>query len=208
MATSLWSAWVALSKSANVNALWRLVRNGEVAYEDITDQRWKHSSFYSPDARAIDKTYAVKGAFIDGIDEFAAAHFGIAPRRLQVTDPQHRILVETVRDALQDAGYDNRPFDRANTGVFIGASVSEYKDILTSRLRAQSIVDGAYGDSLSPAGAEALRLAVADVASIRAFTIAGSLPEHDGGDRFAGVRPLRSFVHARRRLLIVPCGDP
>ena len=159
----------------NVNALWRLVRDGETAFETISDQRWRHSSFYSPDSRAADKTYATKGAFIDRIDEFAALHYGIAPRRLQVTDPQQRLLVETVRDALQDAGYDNRPFDRANTGVFVGASVSEYKDLLTGRLRAQSIADGVYGETLSPDQTRALSSAVSDVASIRSFTITGSL---------------------------------
>jgi 8-amino-7-oxononanoate synthase len=159
----------------NVNALWDLVRGGKVAFEEISDRRWKHSTFYSSDVRAVDKTYATRGAFIERLDEFAALHYGIAPRRLQVTDPQHRLLVETVRDALQDAGYDSRPFDRANTGVFIGASVSEYKDILTARLRAESMVDGSYGDSLSPAEAQTVRSTVADVASVRTFTIAGSL---------------------------------
>jgi 8-amino-7-oxononanoate synthase len=162
-------------RAPNVNALWRLVRDGETAFETISDQRWRHSSFYSPDSRAADKTYATKGAFIDRIDEFAALHYGIAPRRLQVTDPQQRLLVETVRDALQDAGYDNRPFDRANTGVFVGASVSEYKELLTGRLRAQSIADGVYGETLSADQTRALSSAVSDVASIRSFTITGSL---------------------------------
>jgi 8-amino-7-oxononanoate synthase len=94
---------------------------------------------------------------------------------LQVTDPQHRLLIETVHDALQDAGYDKKPLDRANTGVFVGASVSEYKDILTIRLRTQSIADGTFGDALSPAEAGTLKSAVANVTPTRAFTIAGSL---------------------------------
>src|ERR1700722_7958098 len=127
--------------AANINGMWRLVRDGEIAFADISDRRWKHSSFYSSDLRAVDKTYATKGAFIEGVDQFAALHFGLAPRRLQVTDPQHRLLIEVVHDALQDAGYDKTSFDRTNTGVFVGASVSEYKDLLTSRLRAQSMID-------------------------------------------------------------------
>lgn len=159
----------------NVNALWRLVRNGEIAFQNIPNQRWNHASFFSSDVRAADKTYAVKGAFIDGIEEFAALHFSIAPRRLHVMDPQHRLLIETVRETLQDAGYDARPFDRANTGVFIGASVSEYKDLLTSRLRAQSMADGSFGQMLSGVEANALKTAVADVASVRTFSISGSL---------------------------------
>src|SRR5215471_14369363 len=113
-------------QARNLNAMWRLVRDGKIAFEAISDQRWKHPSFYSPELRAVDKTYATKGAFIEEIDEFPALHYGLAPRRLQVTDPQHRLTIEVVREALQDAGYDKKVFDRANTGVFVGASVSEY----------------------------------------------------------------------------------
>jgi 8-amino-7-oxononanoate synthase len=159
----------------DVVELWRVVRDGEVTFDEIGDSRWKHSSFYSADARAVDKTYVRKGGFVDGVDEFAALHYGLAPRRVQVTDPQHRLLVETVRQALQDAGYEKRELPRSETGVFVGASVSEYKDLLTARLRAQSMADGTFGDSLSPSESEVLRSAVADIVPTRAFTIAGSL---------------------------------
>ncbi|MDP2276445.1 MAG: aminotransferase class I/II-fold pyridoxal phosphate-dependent enzyme [Archangium sp.] len=156
--------------------LWQLISTGEVAFKDIDDSRWKHSAFFDPtDVRAVDKTYVRKGAFIDGVDEFAALHYGLAPRRVQVMDPQHRIVIEATRQALQDAGYENKPFDRSRTGVFIGASVSEYKDLMTARHRAQQSINGEFGDSLSDTEAEALKGSVADVAPARAFTIAGSL---------------------------------
>ena len=55
-----------------------------------------------------------------------------------MTDPQHRLLVDAVRVALQDAGYGKRAeFARAATGVFVGASVSEHKDLITSRMRSR-----------------------------------------------------------------------
>ncbi|MBL8957036.1 MAG: aminotransferase class I/II-fold pyridoxal phosphate-dependent enzyme [Myxococcaceae bacterium] len=159
----------------DVNQLWRVIREGEITFDEIGDQRWKHASFYSPDARAIDKTYVTKGGFVDGVDEFAALHYGLAPRRVQVTDPQHRLLVETVRQALQDAGYEKKALPKSETGVFVGASVSEYKDLLTARLRAVSMIDGTFGDALSPAEADIVRASVADSVPARAFTIAGSL---------------------------------
>lgn len=160
----------------DVNALWDLVRTGEVAFEDIPDTRWKHSAFFDPvDVRATDKTYVRKGAFIDGVEDFAALHYGLAPRRVQVMDPQHRLAIEATRQVLQDAGYESRPFDKARTGVFIGASVSEYKDLLTARHRALQMAAGEFGDALSPAEAEVAKAAVADVSPARAFTIAGSL---------------------------------
>lgn len=157
-------------------SLWRVISTGEVTFEDIPDTRWKHSAFFDPtDVRATDKTYVRKGAFIDGVDEFAALHYGLAPRRVQVMDPQQRLVIEATRQALQDAGYDHRPFDKKSTGVFIGASVSEYKDLMTARHRALSMAAGEFGDGLSKAEAEAVKAAVADVAPARAFTIAGGL---------------------------------
>ncbi len=157
-------------------SLWRLVTTGEVAFEDISDARWTHSAFYEPtDLRATDKTYVKKGAFIEGVEEFAALHYGLAPRRVQVMDPQQRLAIEMTRQALQDAGYESKSFDRSRTGVFIGASVSEYKDIVTSRHRAIQMANGDYGDELSGAEADTLKTAVADVAPARAFTVAGGL---------------------------------
>ncbi len=160
----------------DLNALWKVISTGEVTFEPIPDTRWTHSSFVeTQDLRAPDKTYVQKGAFVDGVEDFAALHYGLAPRRVQVMDPQHRLAIEATRQALQDAGYDAKPFDRAHTGVYIGASVSEYKDLMSSRHRALQMVQGDYGDALSPAEAEALKASVADVAPVRTFSIAGSL---------------------------------
>ncbi|MBS1150158.1 MAG: polyketide synthase, partial [Myxococcaceae bacterium] len=160
----------------DLSALWRVVRTGEVTFEDIPADRWNHASFFdATDLRAADKTYVRKGAFVDGYKDFAALHYGLAPRRVQVMDPQHRLLIEAVRQAIQDAGYDGKAFDRANAGVFVGASVSEHKDLLISRVRAQQAIDGQFGDKLSPAEADALKAAVSDVVPMRAFSIAGSL---------------------------------
>ena len=130
----------------DLNALWKLLLDGEVAFEDIPTDRWNHATFFEPnDVRAADKTYVRKGAFIEGVREFAALHYGLAPRRVQVTDPQHRLLVEMSRQALQDAGFDKRAFDKANTGVYVGISSNEFRDILSSRIRAAQMADGTFG---------------------------------------------------------------
>ncbi|MBX7114377.1 MAG: aminotransferase class I/II-fold pyridoxal phosphate-dependent enzyme [Myxococcaceae bacterium] len=159
----------------DLNGLWQVVKEGDVTFSAPPADRWTHRSFFSSDARATDKTYVQKGAFLSNVRDFAALHYGLAPRRVQVMDPQQRLMVEVVREALQDAGYEKKPLDKANTGVFVGASVSEYKDLLTSRMRAQQIIDGNFGDALNEAEAQALRAAMADVVPTRAFSIAGGL---------------------------------
>jgi acyl transferase domain-containing protein len=158
-----------------VTSFWKLVKDGEVAFEAVPGERWQHASFFDPgDLRAPDKTYIGRGGYLDEVDQFPALHYGLAPRRVQVTDPQQRLAIELVRQAIADAGYEKRPFDRTMTGVFMGASVSEFKDLMTVRHRVQQLIDGAYGDPLSPAEAQAVRAGVGDMAPLRAFSITGS----------------------------------
>ena len=157
---------------------WELIRSGTVTFRPIPPSRWDHSRFYDPTTRIPDKAYIDKGAFLeDGeLREFASMHYGIAPRRVQVTDPQHRLLLDSVRAALQDAGYEKRAWERTRAGVFVGTSVSEHKEILLSRVRATQLFDGAFGRALRGAEAESLRDALIEhVVPMRAFSMPGSL---------------------------------
>ena len=155
---------------------WELIRRGKVVFRPIPPSRWDHALFHDASTRIPDKAYIARGAYLDDdeLREFGALHFGIAPRRVQVTDPQHRILLDAVRGALQDAGYETREYPRERTGVFVGASANEHKEMLVARLRAVQLFDGAFGRPLH--GAEAIRDAlIEDVAPMRAFSMAGNL---------------------------------
>ncbi len=159
-------------------AYWELIRSGTVAFRRIPLSRWDHSTFYDPTTRIPDKAYVDKGAYLEDeeLREFASLHYGIAPRRVQVTDPQHRLLLDSVRVALQDAGYERRAFERTRAGVFVGASVSEHKEVLLSRVRVMQFFDGAFGRAPSGPEAERLRDALIEhVVPMRAFSMPGNL---------------------------------
>ena len=160
-------------QAPDLDAYWRNIREARVCFSEIPKDRWNHELFYHSGSREIDKTYARKvGLLTDDIWQFSAVHYGMPPLRVRVTDPQHRILLDAVRGALADAGYEKRPLPRQTTGVFVGASVSEHKDLQTTRLRAAQIADGQFGNRLE--GGEAAA-AVEDIEPIRAFSIAGNL---------------------------------
>jgi len=157
---------------------WELIRSGTVAFRDIPSSRWNHAQlFLDPALRAPDKSYASRGAYLDDseVRDFGALHFGLAPRRIQVTDPQHRLLLDVVRCALQDAGWERKEFPRKRTGVFVGASVSEYKEVHLARVRALQLLDGQFGRKPDPQTAHALEALVQDSTPVRAFSIAGNL---------------------------------
>ncbi|WP_406012013.1 SDR family NAD(P)-dependent oxidoreductase [Streptomyces sp. NBC_00984] len=68
---------------------------------------------------------------LEDIDAFDAEFFRVLPREAELMDPQHRLALETVWQALEDSAY--RPADLpAGTGVFIGVTGNDYATLLTA----------------------------------------------------------------------------
>ncbi|XP_030763481.1 fatty acid synthase-like [Sitophilus oryzae] len=59
---------------------------------------------------------------INGVENFDASFFGIPPRLANFIEPRHRIVFETVFEAMVDAGYNPKEFRGSNMGVFVGCS--------------------------------------------------------------------------------------
>ncbi|WP_424217353.1 SDR family NAD(P)-dependent oxidoreductase (plasmid) [Streptomyces sp. BI20] len=65
------------------------------------------------------------GGVLDGIDEFDAEYFGITPRDAALMDPQHRLFLQCVVSALEDAGQPTRGVD-GDIGVYASAGFNSY----------------------------------------------------------------------------------
>ncbi|WP_436527221.1 type I polyketide synthase [Actinoplanes sp. HUAS TT8] len=146
-------------------------------FRPVPSTRWNHETFYSTNFRDTHSTYTDRVAFLDEVEKFAALHHRIPPRRAKAMDPQHRLLVDLAREAVQDAGWERRPFDRSTTGVFVGLSTADYKDMTGARLTASLLADGslsanANDPELLKAIAEAAKAAIDPPQS---FSMAGSL---------------------------------
>lgn len=59
------------------------------------------------------------------VDMFDAGFFGVNPREAEVTDPQHRMLLECAWEALEHAGYDSSKYHE-RIGVYAGKSMDYY----------------------------------------------------------------------------------
>ena len=121
--------------AASLPEYWRMLRRGERQFGAVPPERWDHTPVHTPhDRRARAGTYTDRLATIDGVDQFDARHYRMTPRRVQTLDPQHRLLLDVSREALQDAGWERREFDRESTGVFFGLNISEYMELIPDTL--------------------------------------------------------------------------
>ncbi|WP_437608159.1 SDR family NAD(P)-dependent oxidoreductase [Sorangium sp. So ce834] len=107
-------------------SLGSFLERGVDAVAPIPASRWDADAIYDPDPNAIGKSYVRSAALLDRVDLFDAAFFGISPREAKHVDPQHRLLLETAWQALEEAGIVPASLKDTKTGVFVGAGVSEY----------------------------------------------------------------------------------
>src|SRR5467141_3685374 len=111
------------------DALWKLLVEGGEAVSDVPPDRWNIERFYDAEPGIVGKSIAKRGGFIDGIDQFDPQFFGISPREAPYVDPQHRLLLETAWEAIEDAGF-LLDFERGtDLGVFVGISHNDYQGI-------------------------------------------------------------------------------
>lgn len=110
-------------------AFWTLLRDGVDAITEIPPDRFAVDSVYDPEPGRPGKIINRAGGFLKEMDRFDAGFFGISPREALRMDPQQRLLLEVTWEALEDAGIVPQRLAGSDTGVFIGATTTDYEDI-------------------------------------------------------------------------------
>jgi fatty acid synthase len=97
---------------------------------DMTDEdesRWKH--FHDDVPRRTGK--------IRNLEKFDASFFSTLNKHANWTDPQMRILLEHAYEAILDAGISPQSLVGSRTGVFVGCSNSDARDVFMHRYPAK-----------------------------------------------------------------------
>lgn len=110
------------------SSFWNLVMSCQEAVGPIPQERFDVSGLYDPQG-GPGKMVSCTGGFISDVDRFDAAFFGITPREATAMDPQHRLLLQTVWEALENACLVPGNLKDTRTGVFIGQATLDYYEV-------------------------------------------------------------------------------
>ena len=103
----------------NVEKFWTNILSKVDAVSDLPES-WLAEDVFDPESTANDRIYCKKGGFIEEFAEFNPAEFGIMPSSIDGADPSHFLALRVAREALADAGYEDRSFNRQRTAVILG----------------------------------------------------------------------------------------
>jgi acyl transferase domain-containing protein/acyl carrier protein len=110
-------------------SLWKLLVEGQDGVVEVPSDRWNVNRYYDAEPGVAGKSIALRGGFIDAIDQFDPQFFGISPREAPYVDPQHRLLLETAWEAIEDAGVVLDFEHGTDLGVFVGISHNDYQGL-------------------------------------------------------------------------------
>ncbi|MGV0327388.1 polyketide synthase Pks13 [Corynebacterium confusum] len=115
----------------NADEFWDMLVEGRGATGPLPIGRW---SDYAADPvmtqRMAEQNLA--GGYIDDIAGFDAEFFGLSPVEATNMDPQQRILLELVWEALEDAHLPANELRGTATGVYMGSSNNDYGMLITA----------------------------------------------------------------------------
>ena len=125
--------------ASDLEQYWKNLSEGVESIAILTQQEMRAAGV--PEQISRLPGYVNASPVLDGIDQFDAEFFGFSARDAALTDPQHRLFLETAWEALEDAGYDPAQVEGA-IGVFGGCELSTYLYHLHQNLESLKYVDG------------------------------------------------------------------
>jgi len=126
------------SSAKDAEEFWKILRNGVNCIRNFPTDRARdfehilHNPHYTEFmfGNAIKPedfhNLNVKAGYLEEIDKFDAAFFGIPPTEATYIDPNQRMALEVAWEAMEDAGYGGDALVGSRTGVYMGKEGTNY----------------------------------------------------------------------------------
>lgn len=118
----------------NLQEFWDNLIKGKDCITEIPRDRWDYRLYFSEDKENEGKSYSKWGGFLNDVDKFDPLFFNISPSEAEKMDPQERLFLQCVYEAIEDAGYTRhslgwqKQFGLTNqVGVYVGVMYEEYQ---------------------------------------------------------------------------------
>ncbi len=134
--------------ASSVSQLWSVLVDGRCTVTQLPPDRFPLARFAHVRRQEPGKSYTWAAGILDDVFGFDPELFGISPREATQMDPQQRLLLELTWEALEDAGIQPSRLGGQNVGVYVGASLTDYGNILSSD-PAQADAQFATGNALA-----------------------------------------------------------
>jgi acyl transferase domain-containing protein len=106
----------------NPDEFWRMLDESRDMISEIPSDRWDWRDY-----RGVSRW----GSFIPGIKEFDPLFFGISPAEAMYMSPEQRLMMQSVWECIEDAGYGGDSLKGTNTGIYVGCGPSSYTTMMS-----------------------------------------------------------------------------
>lgn len=114
--------------------LWEFILAKRDASSEIPSWRWEpYQHRDSRNAKVLKKTTS-RGYFLDALENFDPAFFGISPKEAEQMDPQQRLSLEVTWEALEKSGIDPKSLSGSDTALFMGVNSDDHGKLLLEDL--------------------------------------------------------------------------
>ena len=117
----------------HLDEYWAVLYNGKSLIEEVPDDRWDSTAYYSTDINDSDRTYCKWGSFVKDIDRFDPLFFRISGQEATMMDPQQRMFLQNCWEAIENAGINPQSLTGSKCGVYVGVAGSDYSSILSDK---------------------------------------------------------------------------
>jgi len=114
--------------------LWQSILAKRDASSEIPSWRWEPYQYRGAGNMKELKKTTNRGYFLDALENFDPAFFGISPKEAEQIDPQQRLSLEVTWEALENAGIDPKSLSGSDTAVFMGVNSDDYSKLLLEDL--------------------------------------------------------------------------
>ena len=111
-------------------ALWELLVDGGHTISEIPAERFDVNQWTNSEPGFPGRIRTRWGGFLNDVDQFDAGFFGLSAHEALRLDPQHRLILHSAWEALEDAGFDADLLAGTRGGVYTSCLACDYWDLV------------------------------------------------------------------------------